>query len=127
MTTNEKSLPDLLNFVYELEAIYEQGQDTSAWKTALIEKQQEPPPPEGTPPPDSGRGSEWDYTSSHTTMPENAEIKVTPRGKEYWLRPAPTTEKPQQAEEDKSGFDPDEYLTTDNGQPYVHYRVTTSG
>ena len=104
MTINEKSLPDLLNFVYELESIYKDGQDTSAWETDSIEKQQEPPPSEGTPPPDSGRGSDWDYTSSHTTMPEDATIKVTPRGKEYWLRPAQTGEsfkpKPQQAEID---------------------------
>ena len=100
MSTGNKNLPDILNLVYELEAIYKQGQDTSAWETTVIAKQQEPSPREGTPPPDTGRGSDWDYPSSHTPMPENAEIKITPRGKEYWLRTEPA----------KKGFFGDEYL-----------------
>jgi len=53
--------------------------------TTLIFKQQEAPTP------DTGRGSAWDYTSSHTTQPEDATIYVTSGGTEWWRRGAETS------------------------------------
>ena len=51
------------------------------------------------PTPKDGRGSKWDYTSSHTTMPEGAQVFITAQGKEWWLR---TEQGTQQATQPKA-------------------------
>ena len=61
---------------------------------AAFFKQQEAPTP------DTGRGSDWDYYSSNTTVPGEVQDRVTPQGKEWWQRTEPA----------KKGFFGDEYL-----------------
>jgi len=46
------------------------------------------------PVPKFGRGSDWDYESSHTTIPENVQWFATKTGKKWWARTG-ETEKPQ--------------------------------